>query len=106
MRRTIEMSSCKNDNSAGHIYYRGKDLGWLMSYLANHFKMEYGCRYAITIVEGTKYRFIDDGEGYNIQLIDDTKLYLSFVCSRGFNKLFFTPDYNKTYDITVKKVKT
>ena len=104
MRRTIFFSDDYETGTEGEVFYRGISLGWLMSCLATHFKMEYGNRYTVTIVEGTEYTLISDGGGYNVRMTDDFEDYLSFVCDKVFDKLFFVPDKNKTYDITVKKV--
>lgn len=111
MKRIIFVSEDYENSLAGNIFYRGRNLGWMMSYLANHFNIEPGYKYQITIVEGTQYRFVDNGKkSYGVRIVgnvavDLASVYLSFVCRKHFEKVFFVPDLDKTYDITVKKVK-
>lgn len=105
MRRTVFFSDDYSAGVEGEVFYREKSLGWLLSYLARHFKMEYGNRYAVTIVEGTKYTLISDGGSYEVRMTDEPDINLGFICREVFEKLFFIPDADKTYNITVKKVK-
>jgi formylmethanofuran dehydrogenase subunit E len=108
MRRTIEMKG-------EYAYYRGKRLDYLLSTVIQHFNFEDSGKHVVTIVEGTKYRIIldpdqmvsnsDDIELYAFLPVGGTGYERLYICREYFDKIFFKPDSNKTYDITVKKVK-
>jgi len=99
MRRTIEVKN-------GKAYYGGRKLDDLAPTLKSHFKLRSSrvYKYVITIVEGTEYKFERGDWDYHVHKADDDK-YCGLVCKKHFSKLFFVPDENKRYDITVKKVK-
>lgn len=99
MRRTIEI---KREDA----YYRGQELGWLNCVIQKRFGFANGNRYAVTIKEGSRYRFEYSATGYNwlIERVSDG-LYMGLVCVDTFSELFFKPDGRKRYDIIVRKVK-
>ncbi len=119
MKRTIEMKGM-------YVYYRGKCLDWVLSTVTEHFELGEEGKYIVTIVEGNQYQIIndpgqivdnpDDIELYAIIVEGDIELYAIiveggtgyeriFVCRKHFDKLFFKPDFDKRYDITVKEVR-
>ena len=110
MQRTIEINPKLNDCREGDLFYRGKHIDYLMDALRKHFNLDDGEKYRITIVEGKRYRFafLPFEKGYGIydteKNRDHEKEYISFICKKEFDKLFFVPKKTKRYDITVKKV--
>lgn len=107
MKRTIEINPRDTVKSVGDVFYRGKKVDYLLNAIRTNFKMHDGGKYQITIVEGGKYSFkIHDVEGDNkVYMLYNKKTYISYLCKEKFDKVFFAPDENKSYDITVKKVK-
>ena len=106
MEQTIKIQS---DNA----YYKGVKLGFLVNCIINHFRLENGEEYVITITEGRGYRISGDKEEY-YNFYKETKIlrffpslskYVGLVCKQHFNNLFFVPDPKKRYNITVKKVR-
>jgi len=104
MRRTIEIDS--SNGCTGFVYYRGKKVDYLLNAIRRHFCLEDCHKYQITIVEGTQFSFVEnddtDDDGYNLYHGDG---FIEFLCKKHFDKIFFVPDPDKKYDITVKKVK-
>ena len=87
-------------------YYRGKSIGAPSRHTKLHFGLVKNGKFAITIVEGNCYSFEAGNEFYDIMLDNGgVEQFISLVCKVYFNKLFFTPQKNKKYDITVKEVK-
>lgn len=110
MRRTITIGNFKT-------VYRRKEYRPIISSLREYFGMTEVARYAVTITEGSKYRFIplrcspdvwhiiDLSEVANEKEDGELAGSIGGVCIDVFSRIFFEPDKNKTYDITVKKVK-
>lgn len=82
--------------------------GLLVDSLQGHFKMKPYIVYEIDITEGNRFQIEDASKSlhYNISLIKDKKYdgYIGLVCKTEFNKLFFTPDPDKLYDIMVTEI--
>jgi len=101
MKRTITVTG------AG-VYYRNVELGVLVDTIKSSFSMSQSGRYAITIVEGGNFDFIHSplhhAHLYYCVTCRSSKKFLGLICKKEFDKLFFVPDENKRYNITVKKV--
>ena len=107
MKRTITTEHCVT-------HYRGKQFNGIIFSILEHFGMNQYGKYTITITEGTKYRFFGNSNGiwHIIELarVEEEKSYglmagsIGGVCLDAFTKIFFRPDTEKTYNITVKKV--
>lgn len=104
MKRIIEMSG--ND-----FYHRDEYLGYATFKIRHTFKLKNGETYQITITEGSQYVFkshssrtSSSSRFYGITALEGNS-HCGIICKKEFNELFFTPDPNKKYDITVKKVK-
>lgn len=94
-------------------YCEGVKLGLLVDCIINHFKLENGEEYVITITEGSEYKIDSDSEEY-YHFYKRTKIlyffpglpkYVGIVCKKHFNNLFFVPDPEKRYSISVKKIR-
>ena len=103
MKRTIEI---RNSDA----YYRGRRIDELTVHLRESFGLKNSrvFKYEVTIVEGTQFRREKNSIDYFIYA--NTKpgeklVYRGIVCQKHFDKLFFEFDVNKTYDITVKKIR-
>ena len=83
-------------------------IGYLTNYIRKYFKLK-GSRiykYVITIVEGTQFAVRNDEETYHLyENNDDDGGYIGLVCIESFCEIFSALDKEKTYDITVKKVR-
>lgn len=104
MQRTIEIidSNC---------HYKGKLIDYVSRDLRRTFKLlnSRKYKYVITIVEGLKFKLRYSISGYSradgdYDIYDNDNNNLGFVCSEYFHQIFFKPDANKKYDITVKKI--
>lgn len=108
MRRTIRLDEYST-------FYRNLKFSGMITSIQRHFEMEDGNKYIITITEGSKYRFVKPYKKIfhiiEISKIEGQERYgaeagsIGGMCIDAFESIFFTLDYNKTYDITVKKVK-
>ncbi len=93
MKRTITV---KRD----YAVYNGREVGYIVTSIRDHFNLNRCDTYKITIKEGGNYSFRDDLPGYyDIYLKTEE---VGHVCRGLFNKLFFVPDFLKTYSITVE----
>jgi hypothetical protein len=104
MRRTITMEGAE-------AYYGGKKIGYIKQTIRNHFKLKSRriFKYVITIVEGTKYSFFDNDYSDSSYGINKYPRYspvwkVGSVCKAKFEKLFFVPDFEKRYDITIERI--
>ncbi len=103
MQRTFTTSAL------GSLTHRGKYLTYLLADVRSHFfnplrfKNWSNHRVRITITKGTKYQFklLRGYQHYHIYLNGKD---VAHVCVTEFVKIFFKPDLNKTYNITVKEV--
>lgn len=83
------------------LYYRCRFFSYVPTFIRKHFQLTSNGRYQITITEGGKYKFVKDGHWYNLV---EGEFMIGWICRSEFSKLFFTPDYTKTYDIKVKRI--
>lgn len=100
MQRTIEI----RDEA---MYYQNKCLGELVPNIARLFRLVKSGKYSVTITECERALFAfrpDENSEPYYDLLDDGS-YMGIVCMKEFDKLFFVPDQNKRYNITVKEVK-
>lgn len=85
--------------------------GIIVDGIVINFDMKRGVVYEIEIIEGSKFEIENTASSrfYHIRkmLSRDGKRsrYIGLVCKTEFDKLFFTPDSDKLYDITVTEVK-
>lgn len=84
------------------VFYRRSNKGVLVPSIFRNFGISCGGRYEITITEGTEYLF-KKGRCYYI-LRNKNMGYSGVLCAKAFDKLFFSPNFKKRYDITVKEV--
>ena len=98
MRRVIRM---RNDRPS----YNRKTYE-LVSGIRDHFHLQNSkvYKYVITITEGGEYTFRDSfGSQYSVLYQREKRI--GILCKWSFRRVFFNPDPNKKYDITVEKVK-
>lgn len=92
------------------VWYKGKKLGSIVNFLDDRFSLRnsYKFKYRINIVEGGDFTFRAENDDFNIDdfyyLYENTR-YIGLICKDEFNKLFFEPEEDKKYNITVKKVR-
>jgi len=76
--------------------------------LAAHFGLGDVGRYAITITEGTTYKFEEWPTVlslFNVVISEGESGHIGGVCKKAFKKIFFVPEAGKRYDITVEKLR-
>ena len=101
MKRTLHLR-------ASSTRYKNLRFSYIIGCIKKHFNAEEDGKYIVTIIEGTKYRFKEWAGTYHLH---DTKTDDPMTndhggfCQSAFQRIFFIPDLDKTYDITVKKVK-
>lgn len=100
MIRTIEIER-------GCVYYRGKRLGDMSVSLSNHFPFPDKGKVKVVIEENENgsYQLSPDDDFDLLYTLLKDGYYEGCVCQKAFDNLFFVPDENKRYNITVKKVK-
>ena len=93
--RTIEI----RDNC---VYYRSIKIGKPLNSLRRYFGLSRSGKVKITIKEKGPFTIKKSGSYYEI-----TKNigYVSLVCCKEFNRLFFKPNEREKYDIIVKRLK-
>ncbi len=95
--RTIEMIyNC--------VHYHNVHRGYVTTSIRNYFKLPYSGKVRITIEEKGPYRFTPRYKSSLIEVHKDSR-YIGIVCGEEFESLFFKPNGDKGYSITVKKVK-
>lgn len=105
MKRTITIgTNTQMKAEIGCVFYRGKKIDYLLSLIRGHFGIICGCKYQVTIVEGTKYRFVPSSKEVGYYKLYCGSRMIEYICEEQFAKVFFTPDVDKSYDITVKEV--
>lgn len=99
MRRKIKMKN-------GRAYFEGSFIGEPTYSIKHSFGLASNGFYNITIVKGTSFK-INDGAYYHIydaNKINNRRRHRGVICKKAFEQLFFKPDLDKKYDVTVKKV--
>ena len=102
MKRTIILKD-------GTVYYRNVDLGELVDNITDQFDIRDDGKYSITVEEDIDgvFSFESDEPDDDRTLYHELHyegIYIGIVCMAHFDKLFFTPDERKNYNIIVKKV--
>jgi len=94
MKRTITLED-------DYAVYGNRKIGYLVSNIRLCFGLKNNRKYKIIIVEGTEFSICKDSRDYTIW---DKNQYLGMICRKKFEKLFFTFDVNKKYDIIVEEI--
>ena len=97
------------------VHYKDQYFGSLTWTIMSVFDMREAGEYEITIEEGSKYTFymldyyMKFGNKKRYYYIGEREQeydkFVSIVCRKAFDKIFFIPEKDKRYDITIKKVK-
>ena len=84
-----------------------KHLGAIQPKIRKYFNVEYNKIYNVSISEGTDFS-LSIYQPFNVMfyiLTSPEGSELGLICKDIFDKMFFTPDTNKTYNITVEEIK-
>ena len=89
------------------ISYNKRNIGVINKKIQKLFKIRYSGKYLIKIVEGKGYMFVSELHNlhdYVYHIYNSNDVHMGYVCAEEFDKLFFRPDLNREYNITVKKL--
>jgi hypothetical protein len=86
------------------VFYKKVNYGFPSRQTIATFDLKRNGVYQITVVEGKGYKFRSGYCDVFYEVFLDGE-FAFLVCKEAFDTIFFTPDCDKTYNITVKKVK-
>ncbi len=98
MRRTITMREDR-------VSFRGRTFELVFG-VRDYFKLENSrvYKYVITITKGGEYMFRESFSSHYC-VLHQGATRIGILCKSTFRKVFFNPDPNRKYHITVKKVR-